>query len=46
MFETYENVIERRLERKREIIEVREREKIIDDYRRKYINVNSKYEKL
>ncbi|CDW85585.1 UNKNOWN [Stylonychia lemnae] len=46
LFETYESIIERRVEKKRELIEIREREKIIDEYRKKYIDICAKYDAL
>jgi hypothetical protein len=46
LFETYEGVIEKRVEKKRELIEIKERERIIDDYRKKLIDINTKHESL
>eukprot|EP00347_Sterkiella_histriomuscorum_P019314 403342126 len=46
LFETYESVIEKRVEKKRELIEIKERERIIDDYRKKFIEISDKYSVL
>jgi len=53
IFESYEAVIEKRVERKWQFAEVKEREKIIEDYRKRYqdisanlASISGKYETL
>lgn len=39
-------MIEKRVEKKRELIEIKERERIIDEYRKKYVDTSEKYKIL